>query len=82
MFASVSGSVHDGATALPVPSLCPSVRRGVIRDQNDQRVLVDIIVERAEQLGQEERAETALQQEAELVFVFHGAGRLDNPHSL
>ena len=58
------------------------IRRGVIRDQNHQRVLVDIIVERAEQLGQEERAETALQQEAELVFVFHGAGRLDNPHSL
>jgi hypothetical protein len=34
-------------------------------------------------LGEEERAETALEQKAELVFVFHGArGGLDKPHSL
>jgi len=44
----------------------------MIGHQNDQCILVNIVVECAEQLGQKKRPKTAFGQQAELVFVFHG----------
>src|SRR5207249_10123428 len=42
-------------------------RREAERDQDDQRVLEDVVVERAQRLRDEERREAPLPQQAELV---------------
>jgi preprotein translocase subunit YajC len=44
---------------------------GVIRHQDDECILVDIVVERAEKLRQEEREETPLTQQLVLTFFLH-----------
>jgi hypothetical protein len=41
--------------------------RGLKGDEDDQRVLVDVIIEGAEELGQKKRSETPLLQQRELV---------------
>jgi hypothetical protein len=46
-------------------------RGGLERDEDDQRVLVDVVVAGAEELGPEERRETAFAQELELTVFGH-----------
>ena len=46
-------------------------RRGMERDEDDQRVLVDVVVARAQELRPEERREAAFAQEVELAGLVH-----------
>ncbi len=50
---------------------CGEARR-LERDEDDERVLVDVVVRRTEELRPKERRETALAQQIELVRPVHG----------
>jgi len=49
----------------------PAGLRGLEGDQDDQRVLEDVVVERAEELRREERSEPAFGEQSELATVRH-----------